>query len=327
MTCSLIIVNYNTRDLLQALLNSLAEFLRGYDYEVIVVDNASTDGSAQLAAEFFKQIPLQWVSNATNAGFAAANNRGLGLAQGEFVLLLNSDTLLLDDSLVRFVAQIAAMPEVGIAGCRLLNADRTLQRSCGIRPNWKTEIYNKLLLDRLWRRVPAWGSYHLSPQAHEQFQEVDWVTGACLLVRRKVLEKIGLLDEKIYMFYEDVDLCLRAKQAGYRVVYSPSATVVHLFGGSWKKNRGKTILNDAWSALYFHHKHSGAGMVVLLRVLIFCQNLLRAGFLAAACLVSASARAEGGQRLRGYVKAMRLAFIPLDSARQELQVMNAGAVA
>jgi len=322
MTCSIIIVNHNTRELLRQLLLSVAKHLHDLQYEVIVVDNASTDGSRDLASEFAGSLPLKWVNNDKNQGFAVANNQAIRLSTGEFVLLLNSDTVLLDDSIARFVRQIESMPEVAIAGCRLLNADHSLQRSCGIRPSLKTELYNKLLLDRCWRLVPAWGSYHLSPQSYDEIQEVEWVTGACMLIRRSALDRIGLLDENIYLFYEDVDLCLRARQAGYRVVYSPVASVVHVHGGTWKRKRKSSILNDAWSALYFHQKHSGKAMTFLLRALIVFQNLMRLGLTLLPSLILRDSRGERYQQLEGYAGAIRLALVPMASARRFVRLGN-----
>ena len=318
MTCSIIIVNYNTRKLLCQLLQSIAKYFHGVQFEILIVDNASTDGSEKIAAEFNKKLPLTWLANKKNLGFAMANNQAIMQSRGKFVLLLNSDTYLIDSSIVKFIHQIDAMPDVGIAGCRLLNNNRNLQRSCGIRPSLKTELYNKFLLDRLWQRFPEFGSYYLSSEAHNQFQEIDWVTGACMLIRRSVSNQIGGLDENIYMFYEDVDLCLRAKKLGYRIVYSPIATIVHLHGGSWKKNREDSILNDAWSALYFHKKHSGKSVVLFLRVLIFCQNLLRFSIWSLVSLFSN----HNSSRARGYAKAMAIAISSLKVGKRFLSFSN-----
>lgn len=224
---SIVIVNWNTRDLLEGCLRSIGNETL-VSHEIWVVDNGSSDGSADMVRDEFPGVRL--IANAGNRGFAAANNQAFPLCQGEYVLLLNSDTIVLDGALDRMVAFMHPNPHVGALGCKLLNADGTLQPSAHhFYGTWRSLIENRLV-QMVWRRRHAHTPF-LTFWDHGSVREVDWVCGAVLMVRREVLHRAGGLDEDFFMYGEEIDWQWRMKRANRRVFFMPNAQIVH-FGGA-----------------------------------------------------------------------------------------------
>ena len=214
---TVIIVAYNVRDLLVQCLHSLGEEAA----EVFVVDNASEDGTVEAVRADWPAITV--IGNADNKGFAGANNQALRLARGKYLCLLNPDTVLRPDALGRLQKALDQYPRVGIVGPRLLNPDGSLQ-SAGL--NFPTRA--GLLASAVpWTRRPR-----APRRGGEGPRPCDWIIGACMVIRREVLDEVGLLDEEYFMYGEEKDLCYRAKQAGWRVACLPAAEVVHHGGQS-----------------------------------------------------------------------------------------------
>ncbi|MBC7236933.1 MAG: glycosyltransferase family 2 protein [Chloroflexi bacterium] len=264
----IIIVSWNTAELLADCLRSIPSGLDGIEAEIIVVDNGSTDGTLDLIAHDFPQIRL--LQNHTNVGFARANNQGIG-ALGErnapqYVLLLNSDTVAKSGSLRELVRFMEEHPDVGIVGPRL------------VRPNGKPQPYgfghDPSLVYLINRGIKALLlKRYLHDWSTDQVQRVDWVSGACLLIRREALSQIGPLDEGFFMYFEDNDWCLRVRQAGWHVIYYPKVEVVHLGGQSLAKN---PLARAAYtqSLLHFYNKHYGMLATSALRFALWGYNLL-----------------------------------------------------
>jgi GT2 family glycosyltransferase len=291
---SIIIVNWNGGQVLLDCLESVFACAHPFPFEVIVVDNASTDGSPEQVAERFPQVRL--VRNSKNVGFAGGNNRGLEMAQGRYWLLLNSDTRVPDDALEILLEEMDSHPETGVMGCCLIFPDGHLQRSFGEFPNLLTEILDQTMLHRLVTACKMRGG------AYDRAHEVDWVTGACMLVRKEVFAQIGGLDEGYHMFLEDVDWCLRARQAGWRVRYTPRARVVHIKGFSSQSVMPQMIVEDQYSAFRFFRKHHGPSRVLALRAIVSLGCLVR-GF---RWTVLALRRKEGASgRLNAYREVLR----------------------
>jgi hypothetical protein len=227
---SIIIVSYNTRNLLQECLRSIFQETKGLEFEVIVVDNASTDGSREMLEQEFPQVKR--IYNSENKGFAAANNQGITKADGEYVLLLNSDTKILDGAVFKTVEFMKQRPEANIVGCKLLNADGTLQPSCRSFPSVWNLFSESLFLYKLFKRTQLFGKYHMSYFDYDSIHEVDVVMGAFMMIRREVFEKVGLFDESYFMYTEETEFCYRAKKQGYKVLFTPLACVFHYGGGS-----------------------------------------------------------------------------------------------
>jgi GT2 family glycosyltransferase len=200
------------------------------DFETIVVDNASTDGSREMLAIEFPQVKA--VCNDINRGFAAANNQGIRLAQGRYILLLNSDTIILDWAVEKVLGYMIEHPEASIVGCKLLNREGTLQPSCRSFPSLWYLFSEASFLYLLFKRTQIFGEYHMSNFDHDSARRVDFVMGAFMMIKREVFERAGLLDETYFMYTEETDFCYRAAQQGFQVHFTPSAQIVHYGGGS-----------------------------------------------------------------------------------------------
>src|SRR3989338_823868 len=215
MDLSVIIVNWNTKKLLGNCLKSIFKFTEDVNFEVIVVDNGSEDGSQKLVRQKFPQVKL--IPNRDNLGFTRANNQGIKIAKGKYILLLNSDTYLIENSFSKLIKKAQSLPNLGVLAPQLLNEDRSIQQSVGFFPNLPQVLFWMTFIDDL----P--GGQHLNPYHvdHDSFynkdQNVDWVTAAAILVPMVVINKVGGLDEKIFMYGEDVDLCYRIKKSGFNI--------------------------------------------------------------------------------------------------------------
>ena len=296
-TVSVIVLNHNTRDLLEACLRSVESEGSGLSpayagVEVVVVDNGSSDGSAAMVRTAFPGVRL--IAHDCNTGFARGNNAGIRATTSPYILLLNSDARLRPGALGAMVAFMEAHPDAGIAGPQVLNADGSLQLSCGIPPTVWTEVCNKLLL-----HVP-FPFFKMGGWAHDAAEEVGWVTGACLLARRTMLDRVGLLDEGMFMYYEDLDLCFRARRAGWKVCYVPAGKAVHLGGGTSRHVFGPMLIASGRSSFYFFRKHYGDGAVRLLRLVTLAEMALRSALWGMLGVFSSRRRREARERLRAY---------------------------
>ena len=241
---TILIVSHNTRTDLEACLRSIDQSPPHVTHEVIVVDNASRDGS--VAAVRSRWPTVQVVALDTNIGFAAANNAGFRQAQGDLVLLLNSDTLVLDGAIDQLVHAIRELPGAAIVGPKLVDERGIAELSFGRMMSPFAELRQKFLVRAGGRRIEDLTSAQ---------DEVDWVSGACLLVRRTDAEAVGLLDERYFMYCEDVDFCAAVRARAGRVYFTPASRVVHLRGRSGAVDRPATDLAYRRSHLAFYQKH------------------------------------------------------------------------
>ena len=226
---SIIIVNWNVRELLRACLLSLRRQSIADAYEVHVVDNASSDGSAEMVRDTFPEVSL--TANSENVGFGRANNQLLGRCRGRFILLLNPDTEVLEHAVDRMLDVMRGRPDAGIVGCRLLNPDGSFQRAAGgAFPSLATVSWHCLFLDRI---VPArWSPPPLFVDKDRPGTfDMDWVSGAAMMLRPEALGD-RIFDERFFMFGEDMELCDRVRRAGWRVLYTGEASVLHHHGAS-----------------------------------------------------------------------------------------------
>lgn len=259
---SVIVVNYNQRGLLRDCLLSLRGASPRHRLEVIVVDNASVDDSVKMARSEFGEVAV--IANDDNLGFTKANNQGIERARGRYVVLLNNDTRVLRGALSDAIDYLDGEPSIGAAGLRLLNRDGSLQLSCRRFPSFSQALFNRnSLLTRLFPGNRFSREYLMSDINHEAVQDVDWVSGACLVIRHELLDRIGPLDERFFMYSEDVDYCYRVWEAGYRVTYLPFARVVHLIGQSSSGNRRRTILERHRSMYKFYKKHYSRSLMLV----------------------------------------------------------------
>jgi GT2 family glycosyltransferase len=323
---SIIIVSWNTRDLLHECLQSLyADADAGaLSVEVIVVDNDSQDGSPSMVAERFPGVRL--LVNDSNLGFVKANNQALRLACGRHVLLLNPDTEILSGALSTMVAFFQDRPECGLLGCQLLNADRSVQPSFGRFPSLYSEfIYQAYLFRWIPSGLPVGTRLNFWQKQgghYARTHEVDWVTGACLMIRQDLLARVGLLDERIFMYAEDVDWCYRVKRAGCAVFYLHEAQVVHHVKASSRQDYAGWIANFTRGTLYFFEKYDSRAAQVALSGLVILGSILRLGLWSVVLFLVPARRIEARQRLAGYRRAVALAAGSL--TRRGLSVSSAG---
>lgn len=224
------IVSFNTRDVTRTCLQTVYRCADELSFEVIVVDNASTDGSADMIAREFEQVRL--IRLEENRGFAGGNIPGMRQAAGRHVLLLNSDAFLSAGALSQSVAHMDAHPQIGILGCRLTNPDGSLQPSARTLPGPLNKILHITGLAARYPHSKFFGRVDYAWWDHATPRSVGWVVGAFFLVRREVIEAIGPLDDRYFLYFEEIDYCLSARRAGWDVVFFPGASVVHLGGQS-----------------------------------------------------------------------------------------------
>lgn len=266
MDLSIIIVSWNVRDLLKKCLSSIYKHTRGITFEIFVIDNGSTDNSALMIKEKFPKVKL--AINQENKGFAAANNQCIKKAVGDYILLLNPDTELKEDSMTPMVEFMKQNDACGIAGCHLLNSDGSDQTSVRRFPGFLDQALILLKLHRILPNLTPLRRYLCADFDYSREQKVDQIMGAFFMIKREVIDKIGLLDEKFFIWFEEVDYCLRAQKAGWQVVYAPVTSVIHHFGQSFKQMMTvdkQKIWNK--SLRYYFLKHRGFAKYVLIILL------------------------------------------------------------
>lgn len=262
---TVVIVNWNTRDLLADCLHAIARTMQAsgvLTIEVIVVDNASTDGSVALVQSQFPWAKL--IVNAKNIGFAAANNQAICMASSRYILLLNSDAVVHPSALVTLVGFMEGAPHAGACGARLLNGDGTLQPACHPMLTPGREFWRLIFLDRLWPRA----TYRIGQWDTVTPRRVEVIKGACLLLRRAALDRVGLLDDDYFMYTEEVDLCYRLAQAGWELWYVPAAVVTHYGEGSSKQAAEAMYVQLYRSKVHFYRKFGGARRARLAKALL-----------------------------------------------------------
>jgi hypothetical protein len=250
---AIVIVNWNSGEILRKCILSIVNNPpKGYTYGLFIVDNASTDKSIE---EIKSISDVNLIENRENLGFAAGCNRGIENSQSKYILLLNPDTVVQKNTLTEIISFMDKHPMAGMAGGQLIYPDGTLQPSFGKLPSFRYHIFDALMLDRLFPKSKIFGDYKMTYLDFSQEHEVDSLVGAFIIIRRKVLEQIGILDEDIFMFCEDLDLAARVKKAGWKIYYTPNARVVHYHGESTNKARLRMAFHIHKSLYYFYIKH------------------------------------------------------------------------
>lgn len=257
MELSIVIVSFNTSDFLRGCLKSIKRHSKAIDYEIIVVDNASSDDSVEVSKYFGAKV----IANKKNLGFAAANNQGIKVAKGEFVLFLNSDTFIKDNVLGEMVSFLKKNPKIGVTSCRLKNSDGSTQATGGYFPDllrvfsWMTiqdfPFVDKVILP--FHPLHSKSTFARGEEFYKTKKNLDWVTGAFLLARKDVLSKVGGWDETYFMYVEEVDLCFKIKRLGYSVWYDPKWSIVH-FGGKSSTSAEFPLISEYKGICKFYRK-------------------------------------------------------------------------
>jgi hypothetical protein len=308
---SIVIVNWNTRDLLRDCLLSIRNETT-VPFEIIVVDNASTDGSDAMVRAEFGDVVL--IANTVNRGFAGANNQGLAVARGAYLLLLNPDTLVLDGAIDRMLHWMAEHPDVGCAGCQVLEGPDAIQRTCFADPTPANQMIVEFGLMRLARLVPRFGRPWYVDWDRKSAREVDVVSGMFMLLPRGVVDQAGLLDDAFFVYAEEADWCRRIRKAGWRCTFTPVAQIVHLDGGSKStaQIRSRMYVQMQKSHLIYARKHHGLVGYAVVKAMLVASGLMRLGLFAAVGLIRRDANTKARVRLSG--AALRFHVLGQDPA-------------
>lgn len=276
MDLTIIIVSWNVRALLRRCLQSIPS--DSPSVQVIVVDNASCDGSAEMVRREFPQVHL--ITNEQNRGFTAANNQGLALSRGRYLLLLNPDTEVLGEALVTMIDYMDHNATVGVLGPQIRYPDGSLQSSRRRFPTLATALVESTVIQEWWGDNRILCRYYMADTPDDVIQTADWVTGACMLVRHQAYEQVGGLDEGFFMYSEELDWCRRIKEAGWEVVYLPTATIVHHEGRSSEQVVAARHIYFQSSKVRYFRKHHGLLQGSVLRGFLlatYAYQLMREG--------------------------------------------------
>lgn len=259
---SVVIVNYNSFDLLDNCINSILRYTKNIGLEIIVIDNDSTEGDIQPITSKYPKIIL--LKNNINVGFAAANNQGIQIATGEYILFLNNDTLFIEDSVSKILDYINRTGHNKIVGCKLLNDDGTIQASILDRDTVFNSFGENFFLYKLLRLNRKLNRWYLNNIKINEPVEVDIIKGAFMFCPRRILEKLKGFDERFYFYAEEVDFCLRASQYGYKIYYLPQTKIIHFGGYSTDKNLWFKYKNQSIARIKIFQKHySGIEFYIL----------------------------------------------------------------
>ncbi|MBD2251212.1 glycosyltransferase family 2 protein [Nostoc parmelioides] len=262
---SIILVNYNGADVLPDCLNSIDKFIPKDNCEIVLVDNASQDNSYEFVAKDFPDVKI--VRLPKNYGFGAGNNAGAKIAKGEFLLLLNTDTILTTNILPHLIDLMRENPDVGIIGTKLLFPDETFQVSfaytVGIKGEYKSRRLHKYAEDK--------SKLNSLEQEFNTIKEVDIVVGAALFIRADLFHSLGGFDEKFFIYFEDADLCKRVQNQGYKILYTPQVSLIHIRGHSMKKNANATAMEYRRSQIYYYKKHCPLWEIILLKIYLLAK--------------------------------------------------------
>jgi GT2 family glycosyltransferase len=297
---SIIIINYNSKDVLEDCLLSLVNIKIDIGYEVFVTDNASSESIKEFVVKFPQ---FKFIFNEKNSGFAAANNIGIKRSSGDYILLLNPDTIVNENSFQPMIDYLKKHDDAGAVGCKIFNVDGEIERSTHSFPSLLKEFvhanefikrflgYENNILNRVKTllRLKSLESYW----DHNSTKEVDHVTGACMMVKRDVIQKVGLLDEAFFLYNEEVEWSMRIKNAGYKIVFHPESNIIHLFGHSTKQKVQQQTMNNLLleryrGMFYFFQKHYSKVDLMLLRLIViegfffrFCSKFFKLIFASA----------------------------------------------
>jgi GT2 family glycosyltransferase len=250
---SIIVVAWNVRELLCNCLKSVYEETRDISFEIIYVDNNSEDGSVEMVKKEFPEVRI--IVNDENKGFIKANNQGIEISQGRYVLLLNSDTLILDNAIAKAVRFSDEHPEAAVIGCRVLNPDKTLQRTCFMFPSALNMFLSATYLYKLFPRNRFFGREHMTWWDYSDDREVEAICGCFSLVRKGAIEQIGLMDENYFVYGDDPDWCYRFRRNGWKIMFSPNAEIIHYGGQTTKQMTREFKLQLYGSKLIFVKLH------------------------------------------------------------------------
>lgn len=277
ITVSIVTVNWKTPGLLAKCLDSIKELDENHEsFEYLIVDNNSGDNSVEMLRENYPYVKV--LANDQNLGFSKACNQVIPDARGKYVLLLNPDTVITKNAVTHLYDFMESHPDCATAGPKVLNPDGSLQLACRRSfPSLEASFYRVTYLSRLFPNNERISKYNLTNADPDKVLEVDALSGSCMIVRKDVIDKIGLLDEDIFMFGEDIDWCWRMKEAGWKVFYTPLSVVYHAHGAASKKRPVGTTINLHKGMQIFYRKHLAKKYWAPINILVYASIWIRAG--------------------------------------------------
>lgn len=307
MDVSIVIVSWNTRDILRDCLQSVYEQAGDVNFEVIVIDNASIDGSVEMVRYEFPEVTV--IENSENRGFAAANNRGIAVAKGRYVLLLNSDTIVLENAIAGTVSFADAHPTAAVVGCRVLNPDKTLQPTCFMFPSLLNMFLSSSYLYKLFPRNRFFGREAMTWWDRQNIREVDVVKGCFMLIRKEAIREVGVMDEQYFMYCEETDWCYRFKRTGWNTLYNPGTEIIHLGGASTGQIAGEMLLQLRASRLIFLRKHKSLAVYTIACLLTAIFFLIRIPYWLGMAIFSGAEKSRCWRRAGVYTRGTFYAFM------------------
>lgn len=279
--CEIVVVNYRTCKMTTDTVQSIIDNEKEMTIKIHLIDNNSGDSEVEYLSQYAitsqsTNCSVLFKSNTENLGFAKANNLALKSIEGDFVVLLNSDTRLTTNSFTKAVKYLQESPDIGALGCRLITPDGKLDHGCkrGF-PTPKASLFYFLKMNK-WLKRPELDLYRLGHLDEHKVHDVDVISGAFMVIPKRVIDEVGLLDERFFMYGEDIDWCYRIKEAGYRVVYNPElGDVIHYKGASGKKRKFKTLFNFYEAMILFYNKHYLKKYNILVTICVYLGILLQ----------------------------------------------------
>lgn len=299
MDVSIIVVAWNVRKLLYDCLKSVYDETKGIDFEVIYVDNASEDGSVEMVRNKFPDVQI--IENDENKGFIKANNQGIEIATGRYILLLNSDTIVLDNAIAKTVKFADEYPDAAVVGPKILNPDKTLRRDCFMYPSALNMFLAAAYLTKIFPRSRFFGRERMMWWDFDAVREVQTVCGCCSLIRRAAIDEVGVMDPMYFVYGDDPDWCYRFKKAGWKIMFTPDAEIIHLGGQNTKRAPDKFLLQLHGSKLIFVQKHHGKLSFLLACLATACFFFLRVPCWTFAGLISRKDARSCFERARIYL--------------------------
>lgn len=299
---SIVIVNWNTREFLRKCLASIYAYPPNHEFEIWVVDNASTDNSVEMVRQNFPDVNL--IENHNNPGFAGANNQAIRQSYARYVLLLNPDTEVLPGALTKMLEFMEQSPKVGASGARILNPDKTLQTSCYPYPTLFGEFWRLFHLDVFWTH----GVYHMQDWPVNVHRKVDVLLGAFLLVRSEVFDQIGLMSEDYFMYTEEVDLCYRIMKKGWNIYWVPQAEIIHHGGQSTRQVSRQMFIQLYKSKVLYFKKHHGIFSAFIYKLILLIASLTRLALSPIAILDQSSTREQRLELAHNYRQLVKVLF-------------------
>ncbi len=272
MDVSIIIVAWNVREFLYNCIKSVYDQTKGVSFEVIYVDNASEDGSVEMVLREFPEVHI--IENSENKGFIKANNQAIEIAEGRYVLLLNSDTIILEDAIAETVKFADAHPEAAVVGCKTLNHDRTLQRSAFMSHSVLNMFLAATYLYKIFPRSKFFGREFMTWWDFDEPREVETVRGCFALVQASAIEQVGLMDDIYFVYSDDIDWCYRFRKAGWKVMFTPDAEIIHYGGQTTAKQMKQRFLFQLYGSKLIFLKKYGSKLLFPLACLLAASFFL-----------------------------------------------------